>query len=289
MNITVDAWQLGELQKTLNRYAEVSRKGWEDILAKEGREVAFGLYSQLKKISPTPQGLLASAQARKWRMGRVGNRFVPDVAGWVSRKAHDRAEELLTGQPSDYFRVRTTGQGTLIVRRVRFSQRRQNKRRTQLSRVLTGGRKNNRYAAGVLRAKDVSKFELSRALKGNTDIKRLNLGSLAAAIELGYRQRAALGGTTAYQWLPKVYARRSSKLVKRGPLVVNARGGYQMGRVDFVQGKAGLEGISLMGRVPGTDKVLQRHDILSAVFSARIADRQAYITRKLQQAKEALR
>lgn len=285
--ILVDAKDLSVLQRQMARYAAATGKSMEDVLAKEGREMAFQLHKELSKFSPKPMDLLQAAKARNWRMGRASNQMTRSVAGWVSKKAHDRAEELLAGQKSDYFRVRTTGSGSLIVRRVRFSQRATGGKDTvKMRRVLTGGRRNNRYSRGALRARDVARHELSAALKANSDIKRLNLGSLAASIELGYRQRAGMGHTMALQWLPRVYARRSSALVKRGPLIVNARNGYEMGRVSFGSDSSGnLNSITLTGRVPGTAAVMQRRNVLPTVFSALVADREIGIQKAFARAK----
>lgn len=270
----IDARDLVLLQRQMARYAEATGKSMDDVMAKEAREMAFGLWSALKDISPRSQDMLAAAKSRNWRMKRRSSDFAPSVGGWVSKAAHERAKDLLAGDKSDYFRVRVSPTGAMIVRRVRFSARRNLKNRTNLSRVLLGGRKNNRYSKGALRAKDVSEFEMARALKANRDIKLLNTSQLAVTLELAYRQRAAMGHTMAMQWLPRVYKRRGG-LVKRGPLVVNSRANRLMGRVDFNEDRDGnLSAITLRGMVPGTASVMAKHEIFPKVVRGLISDRE---------------
>lgn len=270
----IDARDLVRLQRQMGRYAEATGKSMDDVMAKEAREMAFGLWSELREISPRSQDMLAAAKARNWRMKRRSTDFAPSVGGWVSKAAHERAKDLLAGDKSDYFRIRVSPTGSMIVRRVRFSARRNLKNRTNLSRVLLGGRKNNRYSRGALRAKDVSEFERKRALQANRDIKLLNTSQLAVTLELAYRQRAAMGHTMAMQWLPRVYRRRGG-LVKRGPLITNSRNGRLMGRVDFDEDRDGnLSAITLRGMVPGTASVMAKHQIFPKVVRSLISDRE---------------
>lgn len=270
----IDARDLLLLQRQMARYAEATGKSMGDVLAKEAREMAFGLWTELRDVSPRPEDMLAAAKSRNWRMKRRSSDFAPSAGGWVSKAAHERAKDLLGGDKSDYFRVRVSPTGAMIVRRVRFSARRNLKNRTNLSRVLLGGRMNNRYSKGALRAKAVSKFELQRALKADRSIKLLNTSQLAVTMELAYRQRAAMGHTMAMQWLPRVYRRRGG-LVKRGPLVVNSRNGKPMGRVTFADDRDGnLSSITLRGMVPGTASVMAKYEIFPKVVRSLIADRE---------------
>lgn len=270
----IDASDLALLQRQMARYAEATGKNMDEVMAKEAREMAYGLWRELREISPDPHAMLAAAKGRNWRMKRRNSEFAPSHQGWVSQAAMNRAKDLLAGDKSDYFRVRVSTTGAMIVRRVRFSARRQLKSKTNLSRVLLGGRKNNRYSKGALRAKDVSDFELTRALKANREIKQLNVSQLAVTMELAFRQRAAMGHTMAMQWLPRVYKNRGS-MVRRGPLVVNSRANRLMGRVDFEEDRDGnLSAITLRGLVPGTAQVMAKRDIFPKVVRALITDRE---------------
>lgn len=276
-----------ELAATLQRYAEVSGKKLGDVLAREGREWSWGLYGAFKRISPKPSKILADAKARSFAMGRRSNAFTPARFG-ISAAALKRAEGLLDGEKSDFFKVSTTGEGMLKIRKVRFGARRDLKKKTRLSSVLRGGRHGNRFAAGSLKARQVASYELRQATNADKSIKRLNLGALQAASEVSLRQRAAKGSTLAVQWLPKVYKRRSSSTVKRGPLVTTARNGKTMGRVDIEIDRSQPIRITLTGLIPGTDKQATKHGIVNAVAGARIADMRVYIDRKLKEAaKEA--
>lgn len=285
MNLTVDSADLKRLQEEMQRYSEASGKSMENVLAYEAKEVGWALYNESRKLSPTPQKLLADAKTRSWRMGRRDNPLTPARYG-ISNAAEARAENLLAGQKSDFFKVTTTGDGVLQIRRVRFAARKGGKRRTRLSRVLRGGRFGNKFSAGALRASQVSKFELGQALRTNPEIRRLNLGAVSAAVEVGLRQRAAKGGTIAVQWLPRVWRRSKSSVVKSGPLVVNSRSGFELGRVTFENSGNLLRAVNILGKVPGTAKVFTRHDVIGKAMSFRIADRQRYTAEALQKAKE---
>lgn len=195
---------------------------------------------------------------------------------------------MLAGEKFDYFKVNTNGDGMLSVKPVRFSARKFQKRITKLSTLLRGGRSGYKFAPSALRSSKVAGYELQTALKSAPEVKKLNLGSLSAAIEISNRQRAAKGGLMAVQWLPRVFKRSSSSVVKKGPLVVNsmAPGKQEIGRVEFHSKQNEVDGVSLTGKVPNTDVVIQRHGLLEKVIRARISDREAYINRKLKEAKD---
>lgn len=286
MKLEIQGEELEKLGATLSKYAEVTRKKFGDVIANEGREVGWEMYQQAKKISPRPAQILREAQSRSWRMGRRGNRLTRSALG-VSYGARDRAGRMLAGEKFDYFKVNTNGEGMLSVKPVRFSARKFQKRVTKLSKLLRGGRTGYKFAPSALRSSKVAGYELGLAIKSNPEIKKLNLGSLSAAIEIGNRQRAAKGGLMAVQWLPRVFKRRSSSVVKKGPLIVNsmAPGKQEIGRVDFHAKDNEVDGVSLTAKVPNTDVVIQRHGLLEKVIRARISDREAYIGRKLAEAK----
>lgn len=285
MNLAADTSQLKRLSSEMRAFADATGKSMENVLAYEAKEIGWGLYRESRKLSPTPKKLLADAKTRSWRMGRRENPLTPARYG-ISSAAERRAEDLLGGQKSDFFKVSTTGDGVLQIRRVRFSARRGSSRRTRLSRVLRGGRFGNKFSAGALRASQVSKFELGQALRTNPEIKRLNLGAVSAAVEVSLRQRAAKGGTIAVQWLPRVWRRSKSSVVKSGPLIVNSRSGFEMGRVTFETSRDTLTAVNITGKVPGTAKVFVRHDVLGKVLSARISDRQRRTADAIAKAKE---
>lgn len=284
VNLVADQSQLQRLAAEMRRFAEVSGREMSDVLAYEAKEIGWGLYNECKKLAPSPQKILTEAKARSWRMGRRGDALVQARYG-ISIAANRRAENLLDGEKSDFFKVTTTGEGVLQIRRVRFAARRPSKKRTRLTRVLKGGRFGNKFSAGALRASQVSRFELGQAIRTNPEIKKLNLGSVSAAVEVGLRQRAAKGATISVQWLPRVWKRSKSRTVKTGPLIVNSRSGFEMGRVTFDSRGDQLRAVTIAGNVPGTAKVLSRHNVLDKVFAGRIADRQKRISEKLSGAK----
>lgn len=286
--IVIQPKGLAELSGALRQYAFASRKSFETIIADEARQVAWELYSEFKKLSPKPSALLSSAVGRSWRMGRVGNALTASEFG-ISRRAARSAASLLEGAQSEFFKVLTSGDGMLRIQRVRFSGRDKARKRSKSGGLLRGGRYGNKFAAGSLKASEVAKKDLQRALATNGSIKRLNLGSLSAAIELSLRQRAAKGGTLAVQWLPRVYARRRSSVVKNGPLIVNSPTGYELGRVDFFQKDGDLQSIRLSANAPGTGKVLVERGVFERVLAARRADRMDYVRRKLAEAKSQAR
>jgi len=283
----IEAKGVEKLVSTLRGYAAASGKAMDDILAQEARQMSWELYRQFRKLSPKPADILGAAIGRSWRMGRVGNALTSSHFG-ISAAADRRANALLEGQPSDYFRVTTDGGGMLKVRRVRFSGRRTFKTRTRLSPVLRGGRYGNKFAAGSLRASQVSRFEIGQAMRTNRDIKRLNLGALSAAVEIAFRQRAAKGSTLAVQWLPKVYRTRKSSMVKNGPLIVNSPAtGYELGRVSFFSSDGRLNRIRIDANAPGTSKVMVRSGVFAQVLAERVRDREKYIRDKMTGAKQA--
>lgn len=284
MKLLAETSDLRRLNHEMRRFAEATGKSMENVLAYEAKEVGWGLYRESRKLSPRPQKILDEANTRSWRMGRRGNALTPARFG-ISAAALRRAESLMGGEKSDFFKVTTNGEGMLQIRRVRFSARRETRNRTRLSRVLRGGRFGNKFAAGSLRGSQVSKFELGQALRTNQEIKRLNLGAVSAAVEVGLRQRAAKGGTVATQWLPRVWRRSKSSVVKSGPLVVNSRAGFEMGRVTFETDRNLLSAVNIAGNVPGTSQVFDRHGTLSKVLALRIADRQRRTAAALAKAK----
>lgn len=283
--IKIDSSDLARLNSTMRRYQEASGKSFESILAQEGRQICFGMYGEFKKLSPKPSTILKQAKERRWRTGRYGNKLTPAVGTYVSTAADRRAQNYLGGQKSDYFRIEQTGDGIIRVLPVRFSAASKSKRVTKLATILGGGRSGRRFSAAARRSSQVGAFELSRALKAAGNIKRLNLGALSAANEIALRQRAAKGGTLAVQWLPSVYKKRKSAMIKSGPLVVNSPTGYQLGRVDFETQNQRLNGIVISANAPGTAKVMQRAGVFQKVIAARIADREKYISDKLKEAK----
>ena len=283
--ISIDTSDLKRLNDTMLRYKQASGKSFESILAKEGREMCFGFYGEFKKLSPKPSTILKQAKERRWRLGRAGNKLTPAVGSWISSAADRRAQNYLGSQKSDYFRIETTGDGVLRVLPVRFSAAGKSKRMTKLATILGGGRTGRRFSASARRAYQVGSFELSRALKQSGNIKRLNLGSLGAANEIALRQRAAKGGTLAVQWLPSVYKKRKSSVLKVGPLIVNSPTGFNLGRVDFESSGDLLKAITISANAPGTAKVMQRAGVFQKVIAARIADREKYIADKMTEAK----
>lgn len=285
MKLEVQAEQLGNLFDGLSRYAELTGKKMGDVIAREGREMSWALYKESKKVSPKPGDILRQAESRGWAMGRRKNRLTKSSLG-VSVATRERAMRMLSGEKADYFKVTKNGDGMLSVKPVRFSARKYQKRVTKLSTLLRGGRTGYKFAASALRSSKVAGYEIGVALKGNAEIKKLNVGALSAAIEIGNRQKSAKGGLIAAQWMPRVFKRRSSSLLKKGPLVVNsmAAGKLEIGRVDFHHSQGEVDEVTITGNAPGTDVVIERHGILEKAIRTRIADREKFISAKLNEA-----
>lgn len=265
-----------EFTRTLAEYAAASRKVPGDVIANEAKWFAMGLRDEFAKLSATPQSIASAVASRRFKMGRRSNDFTRAERG-VSAAAIARARKLMEGRKSEWFKVSMNQDGVPTVKLARFSARKGNK-------LLRGGRFGNKFAAGALRA-----FQTQSTTQQLRDqgLNRLNERALAVAIETAYRARSAKGHFLGVQWLPQVYKTRSSALVKKGPLVVNSRDGKRIGEVQFSTDSQGeLQAIRLVGSLPGTAAVASRGNIVERVTAARIADRRAYIQRKMDEAKQ---
>lgn len=277
MNITANTEQLSQIPGVLKEYARLSGKSMGDVIAKEGREWSFGLYNEFKKISPTPRQIIDPRILSGYRVARRGDSLVKTLRG-VSDAATRGTDKLLEGEKSDLFRIESDANG-IRVRRVRFSARKGNK-------PLMGGRRGNRFAPSALRTKDVEAEAIARA-RNEMGARRLNRRALDVLNEMALRSRAAKGGTMAVQWLPEVYKKRSSSLVKTGTFVATSTTtNLPLGQVE-VNTTGENPSVILSAFVPNTDKQISRHGILPRVEQARIADRMTYINRKTQEAFEA--
>lgn len=274
---------LPQLMDALRIYAQITRKSAGDIAAHEAREFSFELYQAFKQRAPSPMRIYRAAVARRFAMGRRTNAMTSAIDG-ISQASWLRAVNLLGGKKSDYFSVQVS-EGSPRIRRVRFSQRTA-RDGAHVFRRLKGGRYGNRFAWGSLSPSQVDEDALANERERDPSIKRLNLRALATAVELGRRAAAAKGSTMAVQWLPRVYKTRRSSTVKRGPLIVTSKSGFEMGRVDFHYDGNEPVGVTLTGKVPGTEAQMQRHGILHHVEQARVADRFKYINRKLAEQKQ---
>lgn len=263
------------LGNVLRQYKDLTRKSWPDILNKEKTEWQFELWKESRKLRPSVTKIYADAVARGFKIGRKPS-FIAKTIGGVSRKADEQANSLLGGDKSDYFKVTNDANG-VFVRRVRFSGSKSEK-------LLRGGRNGNRFAKSVRRAKDVSGDALKTAKASNPEIKQLNKRALSVALELGLRSRGAKGGLMALQWLPKNFKRRKSSTVKTGPVVIRTSKGIAVGSVTFA-GTGDNISVSLGGSVPHTAQQFSKHGIINKVEDSRVADRMAYITRKMTQNK----
>lgn len=264
----------------LREYQAASKKSYGDIIGNEAQWFARGLYDEFKKLSPTAQVIAKSAIARGFKMGRKTNSLITAARG-VSQASITRAKALLDGQKSDWFKVTVSSEGAPVIRKARFSARKGNK-------LLRGGRFGNKFAPSALRA---SQFEadnrtIAQVMRKDLGLKQLNERALATAVEIGYRSRAAKGHLMGVQWLPQVYRTRKSSVVKSGPLVVNTIKGKRIGSVDFINANGELVAVRLTGLVPGTGSQNGKHSIVNKVAIARIADRRAYISRKLAEARQ---
>lgn len=286
--VIADTRALFRLREVLQKYREVSRKSWADILAKETNEWRFELWGGqgtagvgFKRISPTPDAIIGKAKARGYRVHRSSNTITQTEDG-ISRAASAAAASLLGGQKSELFRVEANASG-VFVKPIRFSGRKSAK-------ILRGGRSGRKFADSARRAREVEDVErVSQMVRSDPSIKILNKRALGVAIELGLRSRAAKGGTMALQWLGTNFTRRKSSTVKTGPVVVRSSKGIPLGIVEF-HGEGDTQTSTLSALVPGTATQAARHGIFGKVAAVRIADRGVYITRKLEELKqEALR
>ena len=269
-----------EFLETLRRYTVASRKSLGDVIANESKWFSIGLQQEFSKESPTPESIAKGAAERKFRMGRKSDSITTAERG-VSHAAMLRARSLLDGQKSDWFKVTLSADGTPVIKRARFSAKNGNK-------LLRGGRWGNKFAKSALRASqlEADNRTITQVLRKDLGLKQLNERALANAMEIGYRARAAKGHLMGVQWLPEVYKKRSSSVVKRGPLVANTRNGKRIGIVEFSLDAAGeVQTVTITGMVPGTRSVAGRSNIVERVAAARIADRRAYIARKMAEAK----
>lgn len=280
---------IAEFQEKLQRYIEVSKKIPGDAIAKQTRELDMDLYFGFHRIRPVPRTIAVSAAARHFAMRRVAGRTIAKVAPTgVSAAALERAKTLLEGAASDFFRV-TENDGVPVVRLARIG-RNPNK-------LLKGGRRGNKFSGSArsLTARfDVQGFwrgatreHIARLRELHPELRRLNLQALSIAIEIGYRARAAKGGTMSLQFLHRVYKNRSSSTVKSGPLIARTRAGKIVGEVRFQNQGGQLAQTNIIGTVPGTAAQAAKHGIVSDALRTRAADMQKYIERKMGEAKRA--
>lgn len=265
-------------------YLEHHRKAPGAALAKQAKELAMEVSNRFRAISPDPRWIYSSAAFRGFRTRRRTDSLTPGISG-LSRAAWRRADSLLEGRRSQYFRVEP-GVGSMPrLRRLRFSGV---PRKIGNGVALRGGRRGNRFAKSALAADEINPDTLKAFLEANPNAKRMNRRALATHAELVYRTRAAAGHTMAVQWLPKVWKRRSSSTVKSGPLVVNNFRGARLGTVNFVQdGHGGLAAVELNGFVPGTTKQNRRYGIVAKAMAARSADIQKYLAERASKRRPA--
>lgn len=278
--MTIVTHNLDELVKVDKAIAQASGKSFEDVLAKEAREVSWETYRQLRALPPgsgfeRARQLASAAKVRGYEMGRRGNSLTPAEQG-ISQRAWRGARQMLGGEKSSFFKVQDSD-GIPLIRRARWSARKSGK-------LLRGGRKGNKFAPSAKRASELEAEKLKAELDAHPELKRLNLRALATANEIRLRGMAAKGGTLAIQFLPRFYRNTKSATVKNGPLVEHsARTKLPLGRLDFVHSGDNLTGLIWSAFVPGTAEVMQRHNIMAAVEAARVADRLQYLERKMNE------
>lgn len=282
MNLAVKS-NIDELSATLARYAQVTKKTPDNVLPKQARELDMELYTEFHKVRPNPADIARATVARGFTTGRkqAGTLAKVDRTG-VSVAAMARAKRLLEGAASDYFRV-TENDGVPVVKPARVGVRNPDK-------LLKGGRTGFKFAKsarGLLARYDIDNYyrgltgdQIGNLRDKHKELRRLNLRALSVAIETGYRARAAKGGTMSLQFLHQVYRKRSSSVVKQGPLVARTRAGQPIGRVDFERNSDGVSAITISGNVPGTAKVDARHGISAKAMGTRVRDMTDYLIRK---------
>jgi hypothetical protein len=273
---SINARDLNPLYAVLAKYQEVSRKSWEQIIDHEQSEWRWGLWHELKAISPKPEGIYNAAVKRDFSIRRQGD-SITKTDGNFSRAARSAAESQIGTDKSDLFRVEVTPNGVFI-KPVRFSARKSEK-------LLTGGRSGRKFADNAKRAKDTSEEAIAKARQADPSIKRLNLQALSVALELSLRSRAAKGGMMALQFLGSNFKRRKSSTVKTGPIVIRSSKGIPLGVVEIHRAGDATEAV-ISALVPNTGKQISRHGIIGAVQAARIADRRKYIDDRMTEAKQ---
>lgn len=258
--------------------ATATGKSIEDVLAKEAREVSWETYKEVRRIAPGPMRrattLAEAAKVRGYEMGRIGNSLTPAQAG-ISARAWRAARNLLGSERSAFFKV-TENAGGPLVRRAMFGGR--------SGKLLKGGRHGNRFAPSAKGFSQLTSEQQTAALTVNPELKRLNLRAVATAKEISLRAGAARGSTVAIQFLPRFYRKSKSATVKNGPLVEHSdRTNIPIGQIDFIQRGGNLSGVLWQAFVPGTDKVMDRNNIMARVEAARVADRTVYLERKIKE------
>lgn len=284
MNVVVQD-NIPAYQAALRKYAGFMNKTPEAALARQSRELTMELYFGFHRVRPNIAGMMSSAVARKFTIGRraAGTLAKVDPSG-VSVAARQKAESMLEGAKSDFFRVTTDADGVPRVRLARVGVR-------NSSRLLTGGRFGNKFAKSARGLRqlidpnwsEITGDQLESLRKQHPELRVLNVQALAVAIELAYRARAGRGGTLSLQFLHQIYKRRSSSTVKRGPLIARTRSGVPVGEVEFFTGKDGnLEAVEISGSVPGTAKVDARHNIVSAAIATQTREMEQFVSGKLE-------
>lgn len=297
MATTVIKTTIPKLVNALERYKDLSRKAWGLILQNEAVKIGFELYRASAEKGTKRGRVWADAASRGYRMGRKSESGLPDSIRGISSAAWKRADLLLEGGKSGYFGV-SIQNGNVRIGRLRFSGR-------KTARLLLGGRYGNRFASssrsfGQLKNADLTDAVRTRIRREMHDrnIKILNRRAVATAVEISYRNRAGAGlygtgGLMAMQWLPKVYRKMvtensprafdGNRVYLRAVKVLTSNGKYTIGSVDVYKSKSDVVGIAINGMVPGTAGFIARNGIMEAVFSSRIADRETYIKRKIDE------
>ncbi len=248
-----------EYATSLRRYAIETGKSFSTALAREGPDFRKELFKQFHAIRPDPDGIYEAAKSRSFRVRRLQSTTLVKTERGLSQRALRRAREIMGSQQNDLFRHVDS---RLVP--VRFS--------AKSRRVVTGGKKGNRFAKSALRAHELTGEEFARASRAKAfqsmGARRVNRRALAVYLELAYRRRGAQGGTMAVQWLFRQLGRRPVSTQAR--FVSHSATGIPIGSVDFQTDREGsLSDIVFNGYVPGTGQRAAERGVLDKVFAAR--------------------
>lgn len=255
--LQIDTSALRPLIAAMGDFQTVMKTDGASALAHGARELTFALHQEFRRQPPRPfEGeITRSAEGRGWRVNSLSRSY---LSGYTS------ALRTLGGNKSGYFRIVELN-GRIVAQPIVLGRKRK---------IVTAGRKG--LSRGSLLT-SASELKDSSSLPG--DAVRLNVGSLAVVRALGIRERAALGGYLALQFLTYKKMR-----VGRGAMRhrVLAKNNVLAGEVQSnTDADGNLTAILISGHLPGTLRVAQRFGILNRVGETAARNSRAYLVRSV--------
>lgn len=268
----------------MNDYRAQLGKSALQATAKASREATFALFEEFRQVRPGQGQVAREAEARGFRMSY----FTPS---WDT--GYKSARKILGGAKSGYFRINRSGGSPtaepIIVGRRGAVVTASRKNLSTLSRNLATGkgprggslltdwrqlraarRKEARaYASfqrkygsgsnGDTRGHLIAKARLAKLQKGldiPSDAVRLNVTALANLRAVNLRDRAGRGGYLAAQFL--TYKKIKATQTRASFLTKNNLNAGEVIIEDYATGPKAI----VVGRLPGTAKVAERHGIV---------------------------